>query len=79
MALRAVVYVVEHNNTGYEVYCLPCGEEVQIGPAVPPPVTIAGVMGQGGIQVKDWKVKTASLEVKGEEIKTVPFICDTCL
>lgn len=43
--LRAVVYVVKHNNTGYEVHCLARRKEVQVGPAIPSPVTISGITG----------------------------------
>lgn len=43
MPLCAVVDVVKHNYTGNKVHCLPSWEEVQVGPAVSPPVTIAGM------------------------------------
>lgn len=43
VALRAVVDVVKHNNTGDEVHCLAWWKEVQVGPAVPSSVTIAGM------------------------------------
>lgn len=45
VALCAVVDVVKHNNTGDEVHCLARRKEVQVGPAVPSPVTIAGMTG----------------------------------
>lgn len=43
--LCAVVYVVKHDNAGYEVHRLPRWKEVQVGPAIPPPVTISGIIG----------------------------------
>lgn len=42
VALCAVVDVVEHNHTGDEEQRLARWEEVQVGPAVAAPVTIAG-------------------------------------
>lgn len=45
VALRAVVDVIEHDDAGDEVHGLARGKEVQVGPPVPPPVTIAGRSG----------------------------------
>lgn len=41
VTLRPVVDVIEHDDAGDEVHRLACGQEVQVGPTVPPPVTVA--------------------------------------
>lgn len=41
VALRAVVDVVKDDNTSSEVHRLARRKEVQVGPTVPSPVTIA--------------------------------------
>lgn len=47
VALCAVVDVVKHNDAGNEVHSLACREEVQVGSAVPSPVTIADTTESG--------------------------------
>ncbi len=45
VALCAIADVVKHNHTGNEVDSLARWKEIQVGPAVPSPVSIAGVTG----------------------------------